>query len=79
MAQTPKKFHSYLRFSAMGLEMGISVVVAMFIGQYLDMQFGTDPWLLLLFLVFGMTAGLRSVIRALKKVQEEIESNDPKA
>jgi len=59
----------WIQFSAMGLELGLSVIVGLFVGDYLDQQFGTEPWLLLLFLVFGLFAGFRSVYRLLKKLQ----------
>ena len=56
----------WIQFSAMGLELGISVIVGLFVGDFLDKQFDTEPWLLLLFLIFGLIAGFRSVFRLLK-------------
>jgi F0F1-type ATP synthase assembly protein I len=50
----------------MGIELGLSVMIGLIGGQWLDKRFGTEPWLLLLGLVFGMAAGFRSVFRALK-------------
>ena len=58
----------WIQFSAMGLELGLSVIVGLLIGNFLDGQFGTEPWLLLLFLIFGLIAGFRSVFRLLKKL-----------
>jgi len=76
MAETPDKFRRYLRFSSMGLELGLSVLVGLFIGQWLDKRFGTAPWLLLLFLIFGMVAGFRSIFRLLKKLQDDQAGDD---
>lgn len=58
----------WIRFSAMGLELGLSVIVGLLIGDFLDGFFGTEPWLLLLFLLFGLIAGYRSIFRLLNKM-----------
>ena len=70
MARTPKTFNKYLRFSTVGLELGFSVLLGLFIGQYLDGVLGTEPWLLLLFLLLGAAAGFRRLYRLLKEVGE---------
>lgn len=68
MAQTPSsRFKQYLRFSAVGLELGFSVILGLLVGQWLDSKFGTSPWLMLLFLIFGLVAGFRSVYRLLRE------------
>ena len=70
------KVHSkWIQFSAMGLELGLSVIVGLLIGDFLDKQFGTTPWLLLLFLIFGLIAGFRSVYRLLKKINSNHDSS----
>lgn len=66
MANPPNKYRRYLRFSTVGLELGFAVIIGLVVGQYLDKWLGTEPWLLLLFLIFGMAAGFRSVFRLLK-------------
>ena len=65
----------WIQFSAMGLELGISVIVGLFVGDFLDKQFDTEPWLLLLFLIFGLIAGFRSVFRLLKKLNSTKSSS----
>jgi ATP synthase protein I len=77
MADQPSRYTKYLRFSSMGLELGLSVILGLFIGQWLDERYGTAPWLLLLFLLFGMVAGFRSVFRLLKKLQEDQRAGKP--
>ena len=74
MARTPKTFNKYLRLSTVGLELGFSVILGLFIGQYLDGLLGTEPWLLLVFLLLGAAAGFRRLYRLLKEVGE---SNSP--
>jgi ATP synthase protein I len=58
-------------YSTLGLEMGLSVAVGAIIGYYLDKWLHTEPWLLIVFLIFGVIAGFRSLYRALKRLQRE--------
>jgi ATP synthase protein I len=59
-----------LRFAA---DLVAGVGVGGFIGWALDRQFGTSPWLLALFVIFGFAAGLLNVIRAARRMQAEAE------
>ncbi len=77
MMKSPK-FTKWIMFSSMGLELGLSVIVGCLIGSFLDNLFGTDPWMLLLFIIFGMIAGYRSVYRLLKRLNAENESSTQK-
>lgn len=63
MARKSQRYNRYLRYSTVGLEMGLSVIIGLFVGQWLDARLGTEPWLLLVFLLFGMAAGFRSIFR----------------
>ena len=67
MAAKRKPFRKYLRYSTVGMELGFAVLLGLFVGQFLDDYFGTEPWLLLLFLLFGAAAGFRSLYRLLKE------------
>ncbi len=58
-------------YSTLGLEMGLSVAVGAIIGYYLDKWLHTEPWLLIIFLIFGAIAGFRSLYRALKRFERE--------
>ncbi len=46
-----------------GVEMVSAVVVGLVIGLWLDRWLHTAPWLMLLFLVLGMAAGVMNVFR----------------
>lgn len=56
------------------LSLGFSVPLAILIGGaagwLVDRWLGTAPWLFLLFLGFGIAAGLRNVVRAAAAVAE---------
>jgi ATP synthase protein I len=64
----------FIFYSALGLEMALAVAIGVGIGVYLDKKLDTTPWFLILFLFFGMAAGLRNLYRALKKLQKDINS-----
>ena len=66
-ARKGKRVFNALSASSVGLEMGLSVVIGLGAGYYLDRWLGTSPWMLLLWMVFGLVAGFRSVIRSIDR------------
>ena len=70
---------SATRESALGqgfkiaVELVVGVVVGAFIGGLLDRQFGTGPWLLIVFLIFGFCGGMLNVIRTARRMQAGVE------
>jgi ATP synthase protein I len=56
-----------LSASSVGLELGISVLIGLLIGMWMDRELGTDPWLMLAWLAVGFTAGFRGVLRAVRR------------
>ena len=65
-------FAKAFRFVA---ELIAGVGVGGFIGWALDRQFGTAPWLLVVFVTLGFAAGLMNVIREAQKAQAEAEAS----
>jgi ATP synthase protein I len=55
-------------YSALGFSVALSVFIGLFIGLFLDKLFGTAPWLMFIFLGFGIVAGFRNIVLAMKKV-----------
>ena len=51
------------------IELLVGVCVGLAIGWFLDKQFGTQPWLLIVFLLLGFVAGMVNMIRAAQKEQ----------
>ena len=47
-----------------------SVVVGSIIGFILDNLFGTKPWLIIIFFIIGVIAGMLNVIRSAKLMQK---------
>ena len=52
------------RLASVGIEFSISTIVGLLGGRWLDEKAGTAPWLMLVGLVIGVVAGMRSLIRA---------------
>lgn len=55
------------------IELVVGIAVGGFIGKVLDDQFGTAPWLLILFLMLGFAAGLLNIVRTARRLQAEAE------
>jgi len=69
-------FRELARYSALGFEMALSVLIGLGIGYYLDKWLGTAPWLMIIWLGFGFAAGFRSLYRAaLRSAKEQEKEN----
>ncbi len=68
-------FKSLYNYSSLGIEMGLCVVIGFAMGYYLDKYLGTNPYLTLIFTIFGVAAAFRAVYRVYKKAEAD-ERND---
>ena len=63
--------NGYMVAFAYLLHVGITIIsciaVALFAGYYLDKLLGSSPWMLLLFILFGIIAAFKSIIDFAKK------------
>ena len=53
--------------SSLGLVLPSSIAIGLFMGYFLDKLLGTHPWMLIIFLLFGIASGFYSLIRGLNK------------
>lgn len=69
----PKKenYRKILELSSIGLALPSSIAIGLFFGYYLDKWLGTQPWLLIIFLLFGIASGIISLIRGVNKYKED--------
>jgi len=65
-----------LRYSSLGLEMGLSVVIGITIGYYLDKFFNTSPYLMILFMLFGVAAAAKTVVTLIRKAKKDERENN---
>jgi len=54
-----------------GIQLAATVVLMFFIGRWLDREFGTDPWLMLAGIFFGLGAGLYNFIKIVQRVEKK--------
>jgi len=59
-----KQLTALARLASVGIEFSISTLVGLLGGRWVDEKLGTAPWLMLVGLVLGVVAGMRSLIRA---------------
>ena len=52
-------------YLGLGLQFAASIVIFLFVGQWLDRRFGTEPWLLLIGVFVGAGGGFYSIYRKL--------------
>ena len=74
-ARRGKRAFDALAASAVGLEFGVAVLVGAFFGHWLDGKAGTDPWLMLLFIVLGFAAGVINVVRGARRAERAMEGH----
>jgi F0F1-type ATP synthase assembly protein I len=69
-ARSSRRMFEGLSASSAGLELGISVALGALFGRWLDGELGTEPWMLLVFLILGLIAGFRGVLRAVARADK---------
>ena len=55
----------------LGLEVGLSIMVGLFGGQWLDGRLGTTPWITVAGFGFGVAAAVRAVLRQMRRMKIE--------
>lgn len=64
-----------IRNAALASTIGIVLVVCTangyLFGSWLDTKFGTSPWLMLVFTLMGIAAGLVEMLRILRMISED--------
>jgi ATP synthase protein I len=60
-------------YAGVGLQFALTIVAFMFAGMWLDRTLGTSPWLLILFVFGGASAGFYSIYRKLMAAQRRAD------
>ena len=66
-----KKAGSY---STVGLELSLSILLGLYVGQWLDEKYDLSPWMTLFWSSAGLAAGVRSLSRALQRANREADA-----
>ena len=74
--KTRKAFRS-VKHTGLGIELAVFLVVGVVGGNYLDERYGWAPWGILGGLAFGITGGVRAVMRTIKQMKRESDDEPP--
>ena len=55
----------------LGLQFVVTILVCLFLGQWVDWKLGTTPWMLLVGVLLGAALGMWMMIRSARDVSEE--------
>jgi ATP synthase protein I len=72
--QTVRALYRAASLASIGIEMGVAVALGWWFGTLLDDYFGTAPWLMIVFLLFGVAAAFAAVIRTAKQATRDQRS-----
>jgi ATP synthase protein I len=72
-AAKTRGYYRTLSASSVGLELAIAVILGLFFGRWLDGQLGTTPWMMIVWLIIGFTAGMKGVYRHVRISDREAE------
>lgn len=73
MADEKSGMFKYMKYSLVGIELALSIIVGGAIGYGLDYWLGTNPWMTIFWLICGIIAGFRSLYRTSKNIMSEME------
>lgn len=80
MSEERKKLlKQLLHLSSIGISMVLAIVFGLVIGVYLDRWLGTEPWLTIVFLLFGVVAAFRNMFHIIRKYGFPEEEADNQA
>jgi ATP synthase protein I len=73
---------NWLNASIVGIQFPVAIAIGYFWGKWLDEYLGTEPWLTIIFSVFGIAAGFVNLFRitaAAAREEERLakENHDP--
>lgn len=70
-ARGEKRSGSEGSMAGLGIQFVITVMVFLFLGQWLDRRLGTTPWLLLLGVLLGAALGMWNMVRAARQAEKD--------
>ena len=71
-----RAFFRAAQFASVGLEMGIAIAIGAGIGYLLDKWLKTSPWLLIVFLLFGVAAGFKGLYDAARRASKDVSASN---
>jgi len=80
MSQNERRelFKSLGHLSTLGINLVVSTLIGLAMGHYLDRWLGTNPWCTVIFLVFGIAAGIRNIFILTNREIMRMQQNEEK-
>jgi ATP synthase protein I len=76
------KYYSYLRqagiYTVIPIILATGPIIGLLIGKFLDRKLHTEPFLMILFLIFGCIASGKEVYNLAKRAMREMDEEDKK-
>lgn len=72
-------YKTYVKTSAVGLEVGLAVIIGALAGYFFDGYFNTSPYGILVGVIIGSIAAAKRLIMFAKKYIKESKSDDDEA
>lgn len=67
----PKTAKKIAIFSGIGVQLGLTIYLASFLGGYLDQQWSLrKPWMTLLFILLAIVATIYALLKQLKRLDD---------
>lgn len=70
-AEVQRMWQQAGKFGFIGIEFGVATAIGYFIGRWLDVKFGTGPWLSMTFALCGVAAASIDLVRMVRRAQRE--------
>ena len=62
-----------VKYTGLGIELAVFIVVGVLGGNWIDEKYGTAPWGILGGVAFGIAGGVRTLVRTVKHIQKSQE------
>ena len=66
-----KPLHKFIRFSGIGIQLGVTIYLAAYLGKKLDVYFGFEKTLTLLLVLFAFVISMYSMLQQLKNMEDK--------
>jgi len=65
-------------FAGLGIQLAVAILLFLYLGQWLDRKFGTDPFLLIVGVFVGAAIGIYNMFHVLTAAQKEARKEKEK-
>ena len=65
------------RLASVGIEFAVSTLIGLLGGRWVDGKLGSEPWLMIVGLLLGVTAGFRGLYRTARTASRQAEQTAP--